>query len=364
MVTIKSFIKPLIRPLRTFLFKLMEIYKMNNLHRWKQYKELYLDHESIDILRAREIYIRSNNLTEFSVSVRSITNQLYRIKHILCGVDKIALCGEGDVYSYSVFLLQNSDFTGEIVLLGDDYGRIAQLNSDYSLLIASEYNVQKDMAKRLRMKYPDFRILNLEEDVVIDGLLIGSLGNQYFDVISPNDNEIVIDCGSYDGTTEEEILKWGNGKIERIYAFELDPLNASNCERFYEEKGYDNIVLIKGGTGRKSKYISLEDGTESSRGTKVGTGSVRSRVFRIDDIVRDEKITFIKMDIEGAELDSLKGAKKTIKKNKPRLAICLYHKPEDIYRIPKYIHHIVPDYRFVVRHYTSMPYETVLYCVL
>ncbi|MDR1086700.1 MAG: FkbM family methyltransferase [Endomicrobium sp.] len=69
------------------------------------------------------------------------------------------------------------------------------------------------------------------------------------------------------------------------------------------------------------------------------------------------------MDIEGAELDALVGAKDTIRKYKPRLAICIYHKPSDIIDIPLYILSLVPEYKLYIRHYSTYKWETVLYCV-
>jgi hypothetical protein len=67
------------------------------------------------------------------------------------------------------------------------------------------------------------------------------------------------------------------------------------------------------------------------------------------------------MDIEGAELDTLKGAEQLIKKYKPKLAVCVYHKFEDLYVIPQYLHSIVPAYKFVLRQHDCSLYETVLY---
>lgn len=84
----------------------------------------------------------------------------------------------------------------------------------------------------------------------------------------------------------------------------------------------------------------------------------------IDDLVKErglEKVDFIKMDIEGSELAALKGAKRTICQYKPNLAICIYHKIEDFYMIPKYIKQIVPEYKLYVKHHTDMEWETVLY---
>ena len=67
------------------------------------------------------------------------------------------------------------------------------------------------------------------------------------------------------------------------------------------------------------------------------------------------------MDVEGAELKSLMGARRTITRDHPRLAISVYHTLEDIYEIPCYILSIVPEYKFYLRHYCSRDYETVLY---
>lgn len=86
----------------------------------------------------------------------------------------------------------------------------------------------------------------------------------------------------------------------------------------------------------------------------------------IDEIVYSEespKVTFIKMDIEGAELESLKGAQKVIQRDKPKLAICIYHKPEDMVELPLYIKELVPEYKFYIRHHSNFINETVLYAI-
>lgn len=104
-------------------------------------------------------------------------------------------------------------------------------------------------------------------------------------------------------------------------------------------------------------------GTASSKILSEPT-NIAVDVAAIDDIVDPEdKITFIKMDVEGAELESLKGAKRTIQRDYPKLAICIYHKPEDMVTIPTYIKKLVPEYKLYIRHHTYHTEETVLYAI-
>ena len=73
-------------------------------------------------------------------------------------------------------------------------------------------------------------------------------------------------------------------------------------------------------------------------------------------------ITFLKADIEGEELNMLKGAENTIKKYKPKMAISVYHRPDDLFSIFEYIKKLVPEYAFFLRHHSISFDETVLYC--
>ena len=70
------------------------------------------------------------------------------------------------------------------------------------------------------------------------------------------------------------------------------------------------------------------------------------------------------MDIEGSELKALEGMKQTIKKYKPKLAICIYHKFEDLWELPLYIKKLVPEYQLYIRNYTSYLDEIVLYAAI
>jgi hypothetical protein len=86
-------------------------------------------------------------------------------------------------------------------------------------------------------------------------------------------------------------------------------------------------------------------------------------VNRLDDVLGDSNVTFLKMDIEGAELKTLHGAEKLIRRCRPKMAICIYHRAEDLWTIPQYILSLHGDYRFYVRSYHPSSEETVLYAL-
>ncbi len=98
----------------------------------------------------------------------------------------------------------------------------------------------------------------------------------------------------------------------------------------------------------------------SSRISEIADISIQ--VDSIDRVIQ-EPVTCIKMDIEGAEYQGILGAKEMISRFKPKLAVCVYHKPEDIWELPQLIHRINSEYEFYLRHYSFGDVETVLYAL-
>lgn len=198
---------------------------------------------------------------------------------------------------------------------------------------------------------------NIRNDI-LQGVFAIREEAQYVDVFRPREGEIIIDAGAYTGDSALRFLEWGGENIRHIYSFEFDPFNAAKCEE-NTAAFRDKITVIKKGTGSRNEtvYISpMEAGSHIS-----GDGSVKAEITSIDSELDGKPATFIKMDVEGAELESLIGARNTITKYRPRLAICVYHKLEDICKIPGYILSLVPEYKFYLRHYSSNHYETVRY---
>ena len=187
--------------------------------------------------------------------------------------------------------------------------------------------------------------------------------HQYFpnDIIKPTGNETFLDCGAFDGDTITQFLDITNGMYKKIYAFEPVDINFKKLQENFGN--YPDILMHNCGVWFQKDTLRFADnlGTASCVSEE---GLIEIEVDTIDNIIgNNEEVTFIKMDIEGSELEALIGAEQTIKRCKPKLAICVYHRLEDLLGVPKYLKEIVPEYRLYLRahHYSST--EVVLYAV-
>jgi len=183
---------------------------------------------------------------------------------------------------------------------------------------------------------------------------------QYFNSLIKeiSNDTVIVDGGGYTGDTLEKFLIYSNNKYKNYYLFEPDnnlleqAKTVSNDERIhYICKG---LSKDKGET----RYIS----TGGLGGAINERGDTSIYLTSIDKEISG-KVTLIKMDIEGAELDALKGAKGTIKKYKPELAICIYHKANDYIDIFEFIRNINNEYKFFIRHHSNYYGESVLYAI-
>lgn len=185
---------------------------------------------------------------------------------------------------------------------------------------------------------------------------------QYFDkeIIKCDENEVFVDCGGFTGDTTESYIKSCQG-YKKIYIYEPSPHNVKKCLKNVSQ--YKNIVIRQAGVGLKKGEISFSrEGSASSAVNAEGEVDI-IKIVSIDEDIKD-KITFLKMDIEGEEINALKGAKNHILKDKPKLAICVYHIISDLWEIPKVIHSIDPMYKLYLRHYKEdQAWETVIYAV-
>jgi FkbM family methyltransferase len=191
-------------------------------------------------------------------------------------------------------------------------------------------------------------------------------------------NEIVIDCGAYNGDTLKKFADTYGSKLKKIYVFEcmeesicdlsLAIAHVQNKKIFPEIKLMpyalsDQDCVMKFAKTIKPNGSFLVENREFANNALYESEYVDVNVTYLDKVIpKDEKITFIKMDIEGSEFAALHGAEEIIKTYKPRLAISIYHCGEDYYRIPLYLKKLVPEYKLIVRHHNKNHCDTDLYC--
>jgi FkbM family methyltransferase len=197
--------------------------------------------------------------------------------------------------------------------------------------------------------------------------------NQYFpDDIKEfvfSEEEIMVDCGSYDGNDIKKLMQRAGGKFKYAYAFEPD----RRCFEWVEEfaRGHPNVEAIRKGVFNSagSFFLYEEPILAQSRLSVDKNGSYEVQVCRLDDEIKGS-VTFIKMDIEGSEIGALEGAERLIRTYKPKLAICVYHKFTDLWEIPLLVKKFVPEYKIFLRHHMPLSpsqtriLETVAYAAL
>lgn len=233
---------------------------------------------------------------------------------------------------------------------------IDDANNEKRVYVTPKY-YNKEIEEELSKK-------GFREIVNVGGVFENLAKRQYFDLEElPHDKkECLVDVGAYDGDTTEEFIRWSNNKYDRIICLEPDTENVKRFKENIRNYGERRIELLqKGAWDEATKLAFIQEGGVASSISEIGTELIE--VCRIDDIVGNQKVTYIKMDIEGAEEKALLGAQNTIVRYKPKLAICVYHKPEDIFTLPELLLNLNPEYKLYFRHYTFTDADTVMYAI-
>ncbi|MDL2263819.1 FkbM family methyltransferase [Synergistaceae bacterium OttesenSCG-928-I11] len=191
---------------------------------------------------------------------------------------------------------------------------------------------------------------------------VSPIEHLYFEpgIINLNADEVFVDGGFFDGETSLMFADKTKGRFAHIFAFEPSkiPIEANKLN------GHENFTLITKGLWAHDKLLNFSDVGRASS-CVCENGDISISVTSIDNYFNDKTLvpTFIKLDIEGSEKQALLGAKRIISTFKPKLAISVYHRPEDLNEIPEIIKNFNNGYDFYLRHYTESSCDTVLYAV-
>ncbi len=195
---------------------------------------------------------------------------------------------------------------------------------------------------------------------------IDCIPNQYFvkGIMPLSEAEHFVDVGAFDGDTIEAFLAATGGKYAHIHAFEME---VGNRQKLLQRIGADprcdesRITVYPYGLSDKQERVRYTANGFSSVICENGTETAELR--RLDDVLGEARVTLLKMDIEGAEPYALAGAARVIRRERPKLAICTYHRAEHLWQIPKQIGELLPDCLFYFRHHSLDEMETVCYAI-
>lgn len=255
----------------------------------------------------------------------------------------------------------------------------------YGYGLAKEYfTFKKESAYRLiYTHYPEFeRVYNdladehskevylglLNYKISLDNRYIEGIASpskdQYFDeeVVKLDRNEVFCDCGSYNGDTLETFAAITQGRYRKYIAIEASKEIYDELNEKVTENDYQNVHTYNFACWNDKAVLKFQSAQTASHITD--TGGVTVLAEALDKVLGDEKVTYLKMDIEGAEEKALLGARNLILQNKPILGICIYHSLEDYYKLPILMKSLNQEYQLFIRNYTDMAdAETVCYAI-
>ncbi|MFM4900931.1 FkbM family methyltransferase [Aeromonas hydrophila] len=217
------------------------------------------------------------------------------------------------------------------------------------------------------------RLLDYRKDVRRGPILgLAEQTPQYFppsvDIFRGIEKLRFVDCGAADGDTIRDVLRYTTVPVDYIASFEpelkmfkkMHDVISLYSARF----PYTSFVTYSAGVWEKSGFCYLSKfGDDCAKVTNDMSIGPAIPVLSLDSALSNIPPNFIKMDVEGAEYEALKGASDIISRYHPTLAISIYHKHSDIWRLPQLVKQLNPIYELYIRHHFWGPWETVLYCV-
>jgi FkbM family methyltransferase len=194
----------------------------------------------------------------------------------------------------------------------------------------------------------------------------GTPGPTYFprDLFAPSASERFVDCGAYDGDTLASLVTTAGGQVGAYYGYEPDPANYERLGRRVAELSHcvtGAREILPYAVGRTREMLSFS-ATASAVSRVSAEGAWRVECIPLDELLADARPSFIKMDIEGAELAALEGGRNVISIHRPLMAVCVYHEQSHLWEVPLALAASLPEARLAIRAHHAT-YDIVCYAV-
>lgn len=191
------------------------------------------------------------------------------------------------------------------------------------------------------------------------------------------DNEVYVDAGAYCGDTVELFASSVHYRFDGIHAFEPDPVNFAQLEALVLARfgpKHERVHCHRAGVWERTGKLGMRSYDGDGRvnvsshfdllpdGVSVLANSTEVKVVALDDYLADERVTFIKLEVEGSEGPALRGARQLIVGNRPKLAVSAYHRARDLVELFDTIKSLDVGYRISLAHHRESISAGVYYC--
>jgi len=307
--------------------------------------------EGVPVISPEEAARRWSPRATFVVTVYNVSAPFSQLRR--CVVERIA--------SYADLFAAHRDYLLPFMCLGPSAGVLAHagnIRAAYALM--ADEKSRKEFIRQLERRL----FIGFDEP---HPLSEGEHEHEYFpeEVYAPLNDEVFVDCGAYDGDTLRRFLQFRGDRWAKIIALEPDPASFKRLGAF-----------VKGLPASQSQKIRIERVAVSDRrgllafdasGSVVSSaradGHLRVEAETLDSLLSYENPTLIKMDLEGAEPEALRGARATLQRSRPVLAVCVYHRPAHLWDLPILIREMAPEQTLALRAHSEDCWDASLYAI-
>jgi len=191
--------------------------------------------------------------------------------------------------------------------------------------------------------------------------------NETYTLLKANSFSVCADLGAYNGDTVRELLKECQN-VQKIYAFEPDKRNFKKLQMFCSDfSGSQQLIPINAAAWNEDILVSFAD--EGNRNSGIFAPLMTAKAVdiqarKLDSVILEDKVDYIKYDVEGAEKEALLGSSRLIKTYSPALLVSAYHRSEDIFSLPLLVNAINSSYKLYYRRYPYIPaWDMNLICI-